>query len=176
MDISDSKISKMDLSANKKLKVLRYRNTKVSKMLSVPNPSAIEELDCSETKISSLDLRKYTALKHLNASQTKITSLNVQNCRELVTVYVRGTTKLSKLDLSNQAKLRDVTFGDSGIKELDVRNSLLICDQDDLGSGFDFMPGFKISCKIIVNKNWKELNYYQNQAKECGFNITWQIV
>jgi len=29
---------------------------------------------------------------------------------------------------------------------------------------------------IIVNKNWKELNYYQNQAKECGFNITWQIV
>jgi len=115
-------------------------------------------------------------LKHLNASQTKITSLNVQNCRELVTVYVRGTTKLSKLDLSNQAKLRDVIFGDSGIKELDVRNSLLICDQDDLGSGFDFMPGFKISCKIIVNKNWKELNYYQNQAKECGFNITWQIV
>lgn len=176
LDISDSKISKMDLSANKKLKVLRYRNTKVSKMLSVPNPSAIEELDCSETKISSLDLRKYTALKHLNASQTKITSLNVQNCRELVTVYVRGTIKLSKLDLSNQAKLRDVTFGDSGIKELDVRNSLLICDQDDLGSGFDFMTGFKISCKIIVNKNWKELNYYQNQAKECGFNITWQIV
>lgn len=93
-----------------------------------------------------------------------------------MTVYVRGTTKLSKLDLSNQAKLRDVIFGDSGIKELDVRNSLLICDQDDLGSGFDFMPGFKISCKIIVNKNWKELNYYQNQAKECGFNITWQIV
>ena len=71
--------------------------------------------------------------------------------------------------------MRDVTFGDSGIKELDVRNSLLICDQDDLGSGFDFMPGFKISCKIIVNKNWKELNYYQNQAKECGFNITWPV-
>lgn len=125
-------------------------------MISVPNPSAIEELDCSETKISSLDLRKYTALKHLNASQTKITSLNVQNCHELVTVYVRGTTKLSKLDLSNQAKLRDVIFGDSGIKELDVRNSLLICDQDDLGSDLTLCRDLKFHVRLLsirIGKN-----------------------
>lgn len=176
LNVSGTKIKKLDLSANNKLEVLRYGdNKRITKMFAIPHPERIKILDISKTKIAKVNLSKYTAVQELHLSALPITTLDLKNCKKISYLYVNDTKKLKTLDLSAQTKLENIELSRSNVEELDIRNSLLVCDHDEGGSGIGLSDCKKLR-KIIVNKELKELKDFQDSAKQDGLNIEWVTI
>lgn len=175
LNVNGTKINTLNLSANKKLTTLCYGNNKrIKKMISVPHPERIKYLDISNTKISNVDLSKYTALQHLYLSALSISALDVKNCTELITLHIDKTKHLKALDLANQTKLENIELDRSNVEKLDIRNSLLIRNQGEFGTGLGFRGCLRLR-EIIANETWKELETYQDYAKSYGLTVQWII-
>lgn len=133
-------------------------------MFSLPNPERVELLDISNTKMKSPNLKRYTALKELYANGISATSLDLKKCRKLEYIYLNDTKYLKRLDLSKQKLLINVEFRRSNVEELDIRATTRVCDQDEGGRGIEFDDCKKLR-KVIHNKNWRYLYWFQNRRR-----------
>ena len=172
LDVSHTKIRTLNLSANKKIREFRCGNNRITKMFSLPNPERVELLDISNTKMKSPNLKRYTALKELYANGISATSLDLKKCRKLEYIYLNDTKYLKRLDLSKQKLLINVEFRRSNVEELDIRATTRVCDQDEMGRGIGFDDCKKLR-KVIHNKNWRYLYWFQNSAEAEGLNVMW---
>ena len=172
LDVSHTKIRTLNLSANKKIREFRCGNNRITKMFSLPNPERVELLDISNTKMKSPNLKRYTALKELYANGISATSLDLKKCRKLEYIYLNDTKYLKRLDLSKQKLLINVEFRRSNVEELDIRATTRVCDQDEGGRGIGFDDCKKLR-KVIHNKNWRYLYWFQNSAEAEGLNVMW---
>lgn len=141
-------------------------------MFSLPNPERVELLDISNTKMKSPNLKRYTALKELYANGISATSLDLKKCRKLEYIYLNDTKYLKRLDLSKQKLLINVEFRRSNVEELDIRATTRVCDQDEMGRGIGFDDCKKLR-KVIHNKNWRYLYWFQNSAEAERLNVMW---
>ena len=130
-------------------------------MFSLPNPERVELLDISNTKMKSPNLKRYTALKELYANGISATSLDLKKCRKLEYIYLNDTKLLI-----------NVEFRRSNVEELDIRATTRVCDQDEMGCGIGFDDCKKLR-KVIHNKNWRYLYWFQNSAEAEGLNVMW---
>ena len=117
-------------------------------------------------------LKRYTALKELYANGISATSLDLKKCRKLEYIYLNDTKYLKRLDLSKQKLLINVEFRRSNVEELDIRATTRVCDQDEGGRGIGFDDCKKLR-KVIHNKNWRYLYWFQNSAEAEGLNVMW---
>lgn len=79
---------------------------------------------------------------------------------------------MKRLDLSKQKLLINVEFRRSNVEELDIRATTRVCDQDEMGRGIGFDDCKKLR-KVIHNKNWRYLYWFQNSAEAEGLNVMW---
>ena len=63
-------------------------------------------------------------------------------------------------------------FDQCRIEELDIRATTRVCDQDEMGRGIGFDDCKKLR-KVIHNKNWRYLYWFQNSAEAEGLNVMW---
>lgn len=90
----------LDVSRNKKLKLLDYSDTQVP-FVDVSNNTKLMFLNCSdefyEDEYKNLDFSKNTELRYLNCYWRGVESLNIKGCKELIYVNV------SECGLSDEA-------------------------------------------------------------------------
>lgn len=85
----------LDVSRNKKLKLLDYSETEVP-FVDVSNNTQLMYLACSdrwntEEEYPNMDFSKHTALRYLDCSEGGIKSLNIKGCKELIYLFASDT-------------------------------------------------------------------------------------
>lgn len=193
--IDDNKFSKINLTNNKKLTSFGYSDNRFKKAL-VPNASKLKYLYCGGNPFTKLDLSKCSKLKGLWIENSKMPTIDVSKCKALIRLDVSGaalttlnlqankrlkrlcannTKNLLRIDVSGNTKLYELYCYDSNVKEIDMRNCLDVKDHDEEGGGL-WITGCNSLKKIYVNKQWKELNYFQKEAEKKDLNVEWIVV
>jgi hypothetical protein len=101
LSLTDSKVTKLDLSKNKKLKNISLYNNK---------------------QLKSLDLSKNTQLKSISLSDSKLKSLNLSKNTKLTFISITGAKNLKSIDFSHNKKLKEI-YLDKGMKVTGLSDS-----------------------------------------------------
>ena len=118
LDVTDGKLTEVDLTCNKKLeKVYLHRNKLTS--LDVSGLTALETLSVFGNKLTWLDVRGLTALKYLDCQDNRIRTLDVSQNPSLTTLYC-SNNQLRLLDVSNNANLEYLSCNNNHLESLDV--------------------------------------------------------
>lgn len=115
----NSLLSQLDLSQNTSLESLDISNTSIS-AIDVSNNSQLTRLDISSTKISSIDLSQNTGLIELGFSQTKLSSPTQFDIFPDLKYLYCTSTKVPSLKLDQNANLEILRCGGTLIQTLDV--------------------------------------------------------
>lgn len=146
-------ISKIDLSKNTQLEVLRF----------------------DSEMITSIDLSHNTNLKHLAATHpwggeltSGLTELDLSNNEKLVTLDCSWNL-LSELDLSNNKKLKEIYCGHNQLTEIDVsanpRLKLLNCEANQL-TELKLEGSTKLKSLYCASNPFKYLDLTKNNSLE----------
>ena len=139
LDCGYNNLTTIDLSNNKKLKVIYCQHNQL-KELNVSGLPLLESFHCDGNKLQSIDVSKNEQLEKfycednhldtLNVSQNKkleelgcgknnLTELDVRENKKLIKLWCY-TNKLSNLDLGNQTELEVLSCGGNPLSVLDV--------------------------------------------------------
>lgn len=172
---------KISLKGMKKLKLTNCKKLRRldltpfdMKSLDIKGTTGFRVLNINTEAVRKIDVSKMKNLRELSLRGANITKLSVKKNKKLEKLNVSGT-KIKTLDLSAQTKLENIELSRSNVEELDIRNSLLVCDHDEGGSGIGLSDCKKLR-KIIVNKELKELKDFQDSARQDGLNIEWVTI
>ena len=115
-----NKLSKLNVSFNIFLKILRCDNNQLSS-LNVSNNTLLITLGCDKNELTKLDVRNNTSLTCLTFFSNQLKSLDVRNNSFLLGLYC-GDNQLTSLDVSNNSLLTSLYCGSNQISSLDVSN------------------------------------------------------
>ncbi len=153
----ERRLKALDVSRNKKLKVLDYSGIDVP-FVDVTNNTQLMYLDCADRGFDGdylyLDFSKNTALCYLNCSWSGLKSLNIKGCKELIYLDA-GDCDLSD-EAANQV-YRDLPQGKTW--EYDGRtysSTVWIGYYDRYGDGQWHNQG---DISIATEKGWNKTNY-----------------
>lgn len=97
-------LTTLNVSGNIELKVL-YCNKNALTALDLTSNLALEELECGENEFTTLDLSKNTSLKSFGCFNSKLSSLDLTNNTNLEELYFCGNN-FSTIDVSKNTKLK----------------------------------------------------------------------
>ena len=118
LDCSDNKLTSLDLSGNKKLKLVICANNKLTS-LKVSGCAALETLSCWGNELTSLDVSANKKLDLLRASDNKLKSIDVSENEKLTTLEL-DENQLTKLDVSKLTNLVVLSVDSNQLTALDV--------------------------------------------------------
>ena len=95
---NNKNIASINVKGCKKLRSLRFDNTKV-KRINVKTNTDLRNLRCEDTPLTKLDVKKNTELQSLRCDHTGISKLNLKNNKNLKKL-ICTETDIRKLDLS----------------------------------------------------------------------------
>lgn len=157
-------LKSIDISGNKKLKILSVSNCSLIKKLNVSKNTKLEELNIHGcNKITSLDLSKNEMLKKLNVISAGISKLDISK-NHLLEILCLRDMDMEKLFFpkSNNLK-RIILLGCKKIKGVDVSNYSNLVELN--------LNGTSVS-KLDVSKN-KKLKYLDvANTKVKGIDVT----
>jgi Leucine-rich repeat (LRR) protein len=120
-DCSGNFISRMDLSNNTKLIVLRCGPNEPLHELILPKIDTLKIFGCTWTNLVHLDLSNIPALEKATFTENRLLeSVDFSNCSNLTTITGFGNTVLSTLDITGCTKLEQVELYLNNIKNLDI--------------------------------------------------------
>ncbi|MBN1132562.1 MAG: T9SS type A sorting domain-containing protein [Bacteroidales bacterium] len=129
-----NRISSLDVSANKNLKMLECDGNELSS-LDLSNNTLLTELSCRENNITSLDVLNNKALMYLDCSRNQIVNLDVSGNNSLIDLYCE-MNYLKSLDLSNDTALNRLFCSNNQLSSLDLTNNAhlryLFCGTNNL--------------------------------------------
>ena len=136
LDCSDSELSSLNISKNKKLRTLY----------------------CNMNSLDKLDLSAAKNLRKLNCSDNYIDSLKISGNKKLTQLFCDGN-QLEKLDVKKNKKLVKLSVTDNKMKKLKVENlkklKELYCDRNQL-----------TTLKVTENRKLVTLNCCDNKIKK----------
>lgn len=121
LDCQQGKLTKLDVSRNKKLKMLNCDSNRL-KNLNVSKNTKLEDLSCCKNKLTKLDISKNLKLKTLNCGWNKLKNLNVGKNEKLVDLYCYSNN-LSKLEVGKNQKLEVLSCYSNNLKSLNVNKN-----------------------------------------------------
>ena len=156
LDCSDNKLTSLDLSGNKKLKLVICANNKLTS-LKVSACAALETLSCWGNELTSLDVSANKKLDLLRASDNKLKSIDVSKNEKLTTLEL-DENQLTKLDVSKLTNLVVLSVDSNQLTALDVSKNTA------LGALY---VKWNALTSIDVSKNAKleTLEVFDNQIK-----------
>lgn len=117
-------LTTLNVSQNTELKVL-YCNDNALTALDLTNNSALETLECGDNELTTLDLSKNTELKYFGCFNSKLSSLDLTNNTNLEELYFCGNN-VSNIDVSENTKLKFLHLFSNQLITLDTsKNSNL---------------------------------------------------
>lgn len=121
---SRNEISSIDLSMNKKLRLLEINENPLG-TLDVSANLQLVKLSAQGCQLTSLDISKNTALETLHVGVNALESLDVSMLPQLKSLYVSNNS-LTELDLSNNPLLWEILCdGNPGLKTIWLREEQL---------------------------------------------------
>lgn len=153
----ERRLKDLDVSRNKKLKVLHYSEIDAP-FADVTNNTQLMYLDCSDRGFDGddldLDFSKNTALRYLACCWSGLKSLNIKGCKELI--YLNA----GDCDLSDEAAnqvYRDLPQGKTWKNDYETCSSTVwIGYYDRYGDGQWHNSG---DISIAMKKGWNKPNY-----------------
>jgi Leucine-rich repeat (LRR) protein len=142
-----NKITVMDISNNKKLKVLNC-GFNLLEQLNIASNLEIETLICQSNKIKTLELALNKALSFLNCNDNQLNSLDVTsniNILELNCSY----NNLSSIDISNLQALYKFGCNNNHIANLDVSNN---ANLNGLYCSYNRLSSLNLSKNILLER------------------------
>lgn len=151
LDISNNRITGIDISSNVKLSWLRCEYNDIYQLDIKLNPllysircnnNKIKELDlssnfklkdlyCNNNLIEILDVSKNILLTNLSCNDNKIAMLDISNCDKMEYLWC-GNNNLRELNLNDNIRLTTLSCINNNITNLDLTNntvlSTLLCD------------------------------------------------
>ncbi len=118
MQSMDKRVTKIDVTANTKLRVLNVANCKITS-LDVTTLTELEELNISGTGITTIDLSNNSKIKKLHVGGSRLTSLDIAHMSEL-TLLNCAYAKLQQLNVSANTKLEAIYCNGNALTELDL--------------------------------------------------------
>lgn len=115
---SNNKLTKLDISNNTKLKILRPFRNNISS-LDLSKALDLIHLECFELPLEVLDLSKNTELEFLDCFRCGLTKLDLSNNTKLAKLFTGGNP-LGSLDISNNPELTYLSCYSNLLTELDV--------------------------------------------------------
>lgn len=171
LSITDTKISKIDITKNPKLSLCSLNGNK---------------------QLTALDVSKNSKLEYLNVGSTGIQKLNIDNNKKIDTLKVYNT-KISSLNLKNTKKLESINYTNSAIKSLplnqlykqlsitysDITPGSSINLSNYIGTGYTLKAGddnkyitFDSKNSVITTKkNAKDIAIVTLKKGNCSYNI-----
>jgi len=126
LDVSDNRLTTLDVSNNKALKRLFVNNNQLAS-LNVSNNKALTELQAWDNRLTVLDVSDNVALTGLSISDNKLTTLNVSNNNALEWLFASGN-ELTALNVSNNTRLISLLICDNQLTTLDVSNNAVLIE------------------------------------------------
>lgn len=134
--VEGNKLDKIDVSKNRKLKILRCGRNKI-KNLDVSSNLKLTDLRFSVNQIEYIDLTKNAALEWLSCTSNLLSSIDITENTNLEYLSC-GTNPLNSLDLSNNLALTRLRANNLGLNTIDLTNNLklvsLECHSNQLSS------------------------------------------
>ena len=120
LNISNNKLTSIDLSSNTALQNLDCSNNKLTS-IDLSRNTALQYLDCSNNQLTTLNVSNNTQLKQLNCSSNSLTKLTT-NCRDLEILKCEQN-QLTSLDLSACTKLQELDCQTNRLTSLTLNSS-----------------------------------------------------
>jgi Leucine-rich repeat (LRR) protein len=118
LDISNNKLTSLDVSANAALVELDCRYNSLTN-LGVSGATALTTLDCSYNLLLNIDVSANTALEKLSCYYNSLTSLDVSNNSALELLWCGGNS-LTSLDVSANVVLTELHCAYNSLTSIDV--------------------------------------------------------
>lgn len=162
LDCQQSRLTRLDVSKNKKLKTLNCDSNKLKK-LDLTKNTKLEELSCCKNNLTQLNVSKNQELKTLNCGWNKLKTLNVGKNKKLANLYCYSN-ELSRLDVSKNKKLAVLSCYSNRLKKLDVSKN------KELEKLYCYLNKLK---KLDLSRN-RQLSYLScdEKVKVRGYNGT----
>ena len=119
LECSNTKLTSLDTSHNKKLGYLRCNYIPTLTMLNVSENKDLKFLYCNDNALTALDLTNNSALENLECGDNELTTLDLSKNTELK-YFGCFNSKLSSLDLTNNTNLEELYFCGNNVSNIDV--------------------------------------------------------
>ena len=119
LECSNTKLTSLDTSHNKKLGYLRCNYIQDLTTLNVSQNTELKVLYCNDNALTALDLTNNSALETLECGDNELTTLDLSKNTELK-YFGCFNSKLSSLDLTNNTNLEELHFAGNNVSTLDV--------------------------------------------------------
>lgn len=119
LECSNTKLTSLDTSHNKKLGYLRCNYIQDLTTLNVSQNTELKGLYCNDNALTALDLTNNSALETLECGDNELTTLDLSKNTELK-YFGCFNSKLSSLDLTNNTNLEELHFAGNNVSTLDV--------------------------------------------------------
>lgn len=116
LSCDQTKITKLDVSKNTKLKVLNCSESSLM-FLDLSNNKALEYLNCEDNKIMKLDLSGHDKLEVINCRNNKLRYLDISGC-EALEELICDKNLLESLDTSECPKLLELNAEGNRLKQV----------------------------------------------------------
>lgn len=131
-----NKLSSLDISKNLNLKLVYCNNNELTKLITGPlNANRLKELNCFTNKLQNIDISELKLLETLRIYENELSTINLTNNGELKTLEI-GQNRLTTLDVTQNSLLDILGFHDNNISTLDVTQnsqlSVLSCNSNRL--------------------------------------------
>ena len=139
LDCGNNNLTTIDLSNNKKLKVIYCQHNQLKELdvsglpllesfncdgnklqsINVSKNEQLEKFDCEDNHLDTLDVSQNKKLEELSCGKNNLTELDVRENKKLKKLWCYEN-KLSNLDLGNQTELEVLSCGTNPLSVLDV--------------------------------------------------------
>lgn len=163
-----NKLTELDLSSNKKLKLVYCSvNPQLSK-LKLPDSNALTTLQCHKCAIAELDVSAYKNLETLTCNTNEMTSLNVTGLTKLRMLHC-NINNLQTLDVSTLTGLEQIYCHMNQLSSLDLSNcplkkTIYIGNQIDGKGGDRTLSAILPTAIQSYWETWKDYNDNTNAS------------
>ena len=174
---NNNQVTELDVSANTKLKELRFPNNKIAQGVDISHLADLEYFNCIGNGVSSVDVSNNPKLVQLFVGQNPLlTSLDVSKNPVLNQLYFNNCS-LTSIDLSNNLKLKRLGCINNHLVELDLSKQTgleyLECQGNHLTSlDLSICPQLSLSNVTFQNQTKTvDLMPLDGEHKQLGMEI-----
>lgn len=165
-DMEYNSLSKLDVSANKKLAWL-FLNYNELTAIDVSQNNALEELAVGFNKLTSIEVGAQSELTLLDCRFNQITALDVSHNPKLKYLYATGNLKVKTIDITTCPELKEAELSALGLASLDLsannklevlkvaNNKLTTLDIANLKELLEFNAAYSPLSSIDFSQNTK---------------------
>jgi hypothetical protein len=157
--LDDSRLSKVDISKNSKLKTLAFADTAIKSVDTSHNPNLKLFSAGYNSSLKSIDVTKNTKLTALQCYDNKVTTLKVGEKNTKLKEVNCENNKLTTLNLSKAKNINTVTCYNNPLKTLTVNSTKNILDTVSKTSEFDNVTGTGGTVTVTMKKSSDIKNY-----------------